>query len=623
MSKVVVCLSILLLARFCSAADDTRLDKPVTLAVKGEALVDILPMIEKQTGARLKIAHEIEDQKAAIFVDDKPLKEIMAGLTTVFGFTWSYSDFGGERSYSLSMPIKLRRQRENWRKQAIEKAWPEFEKEIKRLAEMPVKTREELDEMLRRAEATESFDDKTALYGKLGEYGLDRRKRMAARLYQTFSPNLRKMLREGMTICYDLDSPEPEWRVPSIVEDEFRQNLVVFYGVGLPAVGRNKWEQRREFETSSIEFTLLASPDKFSAEARGRLGKCEYDRGLALYSSYSVPIFEKPLARINPEPVHSLPRKDDPVLDSRVSYTTKEIEEEAALPKPQDRWLEGSYINRSDMLVLLHKKLGLQIISDHYSQWYPWQPAEKVSVRSLLKGFESQEQYPSAGWGWDGKLLYMRAANPPKMDSREIPNSKLRRWQAASKAGTFGLAETAEVHLLTEDQLDMLRTNLRRLGIELGEHDFDVVNPALRLYGLLSLSQQKLAFDGLLSTQAFNAEQRSALQALLPRTMAHEHCRVGIYDSMGVRIDKPADMYPESVRIVAKDPIEFYAIGNRPVAKTLEETLKEVKTEWDRSALRQVVETDYEMAITFADGAETRKAFDSRTYRPVKPPSEP
>ena len=632
MHRLAICSFVLLFAH-SAYAGDARLDKPVTLSVKGEALADIMPIIEKQTGVRLRVAHDIADQKATVFVDDKPLKEVMAGLQTVFQYTWSYTDFKGERSYTLSMPGRLRREQEGWRKKAVDKAWQEFETEVKRLADIPVKSVEELDKMLKEAESTERNG---FVQSEVGEYGTERRKRAAARLYRTFSPELKKALRDGMTICYDLDSPEPEWKIPPGIEDEWRQNLVLFRGFGIAAVGQ-KWESRREYGTLSVEMTAPASPEKFSVEAYERLGPCASYTGGNIFALY-----EKLLVQLAPPPKKSLPREDDdPILDGKVSYTSKELDEEAALPKPLETWRQGIYINRSDLLALLHKKLGLQIISDHYSHWYAWGAAEKRPVRSILESLERfpgapqgeiasarkhpedpynirlAERYPSADWGWDGKLLCMRAANPAKMDSMEIPNRMLRRWQEASKAGSLGLTEAAEIHTLTEEQLGQLKDNVQRLGIEWARHAFGAVDPALRLYGLLSPSQRQFMLDGGLSTQGFNAEQRSALLDLVSSTIndrldGHKGCRVGIYDAAGRRVDKAdpgSSAYPESVRLEWKRQMECFTVGERQVARTLEETLKQVKTEKERAMLRKLAVTEYEMTLTYADGTESKKKF--------------
>ena len=642
MRWVAVWLSVLLLARFCHAADDARLDKPVTLAVKGEALADIFPMIEKQTGVHLRVAHDIADQKATIFIDDKPLKEVMAGLKTVFRYTWSYTDFKGERSYSLSMPVKLRRERENWHEKAVDKAWHESEAEIKRLAEMPVKTREELDKMF---EQTEFTDEKTIppVY-LVSNSDWERRKKAAAHLYQTLSPDLVKALRDGMTLCWSLDSPEPEWKIPASLEAEFREGTI-FYDVELNFPETRK---KKDFGTLTVELSASSTAEKFAVEVYERLGKAPDTMG------YVFNVYEKLLSRLVAPPENSLPRKeDDPVLDSKISYTAKELEEEAALPKSLEPWREETYVNRSDLLALLHKKLGLQIISDHYSHWYSWQPADKLPVRAILESFERfpgarqdeikvvesmhdegqiirlANEYPAADWGWEGKLLYMRAASPARMDSREIPNRILRRWKEASKAGPLGLNEMAEIHTLGKDQFDTLGENRHWLGVEIWQDNVISISPTLRLYGLLSTSQQKLALDGLLSTRAFNAEQRSALLDLVPNAgnaSARKGSRVGIYDKAGRRVDKPdaasPGLYPESIRLETKSQEEIFATDDRQVAKTLDQALKEIG-EWERPLLRKLVYTTYEMTLTYADGSETRKKTGIFTCTPWRLPTEP
>lgn len=66
--------------------NEPALDKSVTLVVKGEDLSEIMLMIEKQTGARVRVAKEIAYQKATIFIDDKPLREVMEGLSSLLGY---------------------------------------------------------------------------------------------------------------------------------------------------------------------------------------------------------------------------------------------------------------------------------------------------------------------------------------------------------------------------------------------------------------------------------------------------------------------------------------------------------------------------------------------------------
>lgn len=638
MHRLGMLLFIVLFAHSAFAAD-ARLDKPVTLAVKGEALSDIMPIIEQQTGVRLRVAHDIADQKATIFVDDKPLKEIMAGLQTVFGYTWSYTDFEGKRSYTLSMPGRLRREREDWRRKATDKAWPDFEAEIKRLADIPVKSTEELDKMLKEADpAHASWVD-----GLAGMYDEERRKRTIARLYRTLSPDQRNALRDGMTICYDLNSPEAAWRIPTEIEREFRDTLTVFYGLAPRPFG-GEFVKRKEFDALSVEISLSQSPDKLSVEAYESVGPCT-----SPMSGLTVEVYEKRLERLAPTKKDAFPRKDDPVLDGKVFYSAKELEEEAALPKPLDTWRQDTYINRSDLLALLHKKVGLQIISDHYSHWYSWSPADQVPIRTILEGLERYpgasredlniaksnqaeivdyltETYPSADWGWDGRLLYMRAANPDRMDSREIPNRLLRPWQEASKAGSFGLDGIAEVNTLTKNQLAMLRDNVGRLGIELGQHVYRLLDPTLRLYGLLSPSQRQLVLKGGLSTSGLNAEQRAALldfawRAANPKS--YQGCRVGVYDPRGRRVDKPdTGAYPESVRVMTGTQKEAYGVGHRVVAMTPEETLNTIKPS-ERPGLRRHSWTEYEMVLAYPDGTEIKRRFGVMTYTPVQLPATP
>jgi hypothetical protein len=69
-------------------ANNQPLSKPVTLAVKGESLSYIAGMLGKQTGVKLRVTKDITEQKATIFVDFRPLKDVMDGLSTI-GYRWS------------------------------------------------------------------------------------------------------------------------------------------------------------------------------------------------------------------------------------------------------------------------------------------------------------------------------------------------------------------------------------------------------------------------------------------------------------------------------------------------------------------------------------------------------
>jgi hypothetical protein len=344
------------------------------------------------------------------------------------------------------------------------------------------------------------------------------------------------------------------------------------------------------------------------------------------------------------------------VLDGEITYTAKELEEEAALPKLLEHWRPGPRVNRSDLLALLHRKLGLQIIADHYSQWYPWEAAQRRSVREILQRFERYpgitseelevlrkwpdneyrlkdfaERYPEADWGWDGELLYMRARDVVRMDAREIPNRFLRRWQAASaEPGYLGLDELAEVQLLTDEQLDALRKTYPYLGLATEE---DALNRdlLLRFYGLLSLGQRKELFDQGLSARGLTPPQKAALEDVVVKLWDSAHeirrgCRVGVYDNAGRRVDKPVAAlagYPESIQMEITGRQEHFFSGRTPAGKTLEEALRATQTERDRGQLRKGTATEYQVTLKHVDGSETRDSFNLVTYVPIKQSADP
>ena len=642
--KLGITILFIALAAVVQGGEEAELDKPVTLAIKGEALSDIMPMLEEQTSVRLRVSHEIADQKATIFVDDKPLKQVMSGLAKLFQCKWSYTEFEGRRTYTLSMPGKVLRERKSWHERAVDQAWKDLDAEMKRMAEMPVKSREELDRLF---DQTESPDGSLPEVYRVSGYDSERRKKAVARLYRTLSPDLLKALRDGMTICWDLESPEPEWKIPAALEAEFREGTI-FYDVELNFTDKRK---KHDFGTLTVELSASSTPDKFRIEVYERLGKGPGTIG------YVFRAYEKPLSQLLPSAENSLPRTGDfTALDRKVSYTTEELKEEAALSELPS-WDTGIYINRSDLLAILHEKLGLQIISDHYSHWYNWGACKDRTVKDILDSFEHlpgagqsvlnllakpnpkesfvmhcMEMYPEADWGWDGKLLYMRARDIARMDSREIPNRLLRRWQAVSTDFRYlGLDDLAEIQMLTDEQLSALRGNLQYFGIARGYYDSLDREQGLYLYGLLDPNQRRLLFNGGLSTQGFTPEQRTVLIKLISEMheismTVRQGERVGIYDELGFRIDKPDIRmldYPASVEMVVDNREECVLSAGRIVeGKSFEEAMKEARSEKERASIKKGILTNYKMIFRGMDGSEIKTSIRVLTLAPNDEPAQ-
>jgi len=148
-SKALVLLAIIVSignAASGSLLEDPALDIPVTLAVKGEALTDVLDVLQEQTGVRLRAGRDVADQKVTIFVDDKPLRRAMEGLALLLEYHWSPKSIGGKKVYEIWEDEKTRLKREDWYTKALAKAWEEANDDLRRISELASMTEEQLQD---------------------------------------------------------------------------------------------------------------------------------------------------------------------------------------------------------------------------------------------------------------------------------------------------------------------------------------------------------------------------------------------------------------------------------------------------------------------------------------------
>ncbi|MCC6446821.1 MAG: hypothetical protein IT210_25640 [Armatimonadetes bacterium] len=66
---------------------DARLDTPVTLEIYGRPLWEAAQTISRKTGARIQVEREIRDQGVVIAVSDLPARQLLEGLTRLFGYS--------------------------------------------------------------------------------------------------------------------------------------------------------------------------------------------------------------------------------------------------------------------------------------------------------------------------------------------------------------------------------------------------------------------------------------------------------------------------------------------------------------------------------------------------------
>jgi hypothetical protein len=85
---------------------DDALHKPITVWQRLASLAEVLDAIRKQTGVPLRCQDALREMKLAVYVQNRPAREILEQIASLFGLRWRRDDDG---SYVLYLPDETRR----------------------------------------------------------------------------------------------------------------------------------------------------------------------------------------------------------------------------------------------------------------------------------------------------------------------------------------------------------------------------------------------------------------------------------------------------------------------------------------------------------------------------------
>ncbi|MHB1455524.1 MAG: hypothetical protein ACYC0V_01265 [Armatimonadota bacterium] len=612
------------------SSPDSKLDKPVTLAIKGESLADIVQMMEKQTSVKLRVSKNIREQKATIFVDKMPLRNVIDGICVVFGYRFNRKSASSD-IYEIWEPEKNWKTRADATIQSEADAWECIESMIEKgiaFSSMNLVERAKVIAQISSDTQDPELRELAELYESIEKYPI------SAMIIRSLSKDARIMtaLRSRLSVHFDSRSTESGWTIPRPVLD------------GLPVLANDpvyggltellsSLDEGTADKFTQIHLGISCNP-KRDMRSITIMTILEYCRGVGFPStSTMLDLVSADMIDRTPALV-KLPQTGNPrYLDSKVSFKAEELLKEAELPD-----IEGNndviMVNRSDILALLHKHIGMQVISDHYSFWYKMSAVQNKSVAEVLEmfsrispslgnGMSSQE----AIRGWNDRLLYMRIQQIALSDAREIPNAPLRRWRDVSgKHGCLGLDELAEIAWLSDNQINGLRQSARFYGIDstplyqlgtsgdLLNHVADNMSP-LKLYGILNTMQKQQAFQDGTRVDSFTKEQYIILADMLNGLIKPDsRFKAGIYNGE-IRVDKQDtgnQMQPVTMQISGTIGTGYQynpsdAPAEQVIAETPEDAWRQVlaKHRFARKEELTIISTSqsYDFTLHMTDGA--------------------
>lgn len=644
--SMLFCCTCVLGAQEPSPPDAQALSKPVTLAVKGEALSDIADMLSKQVGTAVRVARDIADRKVTVLVDKRLFKDVLNELEAIFGCRWSIvKSSSGVTIYEIAEPQKARLAREAAMKSAEDAVWEEWEARIRQAIQMSVtgdrkKMSDIYKQMAMKREMTDEDRLQYGLYAAASDIGS-----CIGRLYLSLPPESREMLRSGCEIYFDTETSEPQYRIPKAIADDITTKLADWPHTPKPTGSYNF-----EIDASVSDGQLLSQPccSQYTLDKDGK-----WKPGGAMGGALCSPVVV-PKARPT-YPQTKLPRQgDDSILDKQTSFTARELADEADL-FGQTESSPHIYAGRSDILSLLHRKLGLQVISDHYMGWAEYKPGEPVTARQMLTGewdtrsaeakafpwhgyFDTYKPRPAPDWGWDGSCLYIREQYPYELTAGEVPNRLLKLWRAHyAQRQYFDLDDTAGIDSLTDERSASWQRNWGRLikvrGTDYSHAEYPTIGctSEFKFYGGLSDSQKRRVLSDGLRVQDLSLAQVDLLVQCIPEAEESQKAsdsqlrRVGIYKGR-FRVDRPGadSVMPASVRIDRR-PSQNYALfidspfGKQITAMSPEDALSQFRKQHpglDKNPYFLGRDAGYILTLQFPDG--TTKELPIMLYEPAQ-----
>lgn len=508
----------------------------ITLSLKGASLDELAKILESQSGVKFRIDRDIADKKVAMFVDEKPLSQVMNGLKTLFQYKWYLKESNGIPYYQFSMPDKMKNETEYGI--SYDELWSIFDKK--------------LDEIIAEKDDLNSTDP--SVYKKYLES-------TAAGFIKSFNPMMREAFLRGYQLWFNTESPEPQWIPPRNIIDGIINNTNPI-GAGATLVQSELSSEQGRIEKTSIKAGISIDPRiKPVPNGLDITIMCPYNYTKStinettgnegsMSGSSAIRLTPKDLILNIPYPSNYLPQSTENAVKDPITITMQEIADESGIKLKDNK----TYANMADLLSILHKKTGMQVIADYYSVWNAAAGFNNAALSEIMK--QAEKSFYPMHTGNDGKFHYFRNIYPVGYDNAETPNTVLAPLQEHSKSKSFfGLNQMADIYNLDDEKYNKLVQNKSFLKLSLGDEQSICLSNqsklALKIFGMLSAKQRDTALDRGLGVALLSDAQKINLNINAKKIMDDVYpmgnmnstsgIKAGVYKD-GVRIDKPGHL---------------------------------------------------------------------------------
>jgi hypothetical protein len=441
---------------------DARLQKRVALGVKRTSFGDLCDQLAKETGIEIVAAKAVADDKVTIFCKDRPVRDIMRAVSSLFGFTWDRSGTEGAYRYRLNQSLRNQLLEEELRNKDRNEALLALDREMERAKNYLNMSPEEI----RQLAETASPDDKKFLESLAGSgYG-------PAKLYHSLSPDQLNALRNGQTLRFGptetgLPSgpasvvgagapgtvslpPELSSSIMQALAPMARVNGDSIY-LGQSAKGRPglppgevpgaQARAQLSLYASELGQMQLMGASGFEVGSPGNVSSALLGTNLATGMSPSA---KNPK---NAEANNGMANK--PGMGNKVSLAPTPLELTVGEEKTKR-------ITTAELLEAIHRTTGKDVIGDYYTKLYS--PADfEIKDKTLFETLCRLSDTARYRWNAEDDWLTFRNSAYFNERPKEVPNRLLERWAMARKAGGGTLSTDMLLEMagsLSDTQLD-------------------------------------------------------------------------------------------------------------------------------------------------------------------------
>lgn len=464
---------------------DARLQRKVSLAIRGMAFTDLCRKLTDETGIAFSAGRDVAEDKVTLFCKNRPLRDILRQITVLFNFTWDRSGVEGEFAYKLKQPLRSELLEEELRNRDRDEALLALDREMDAFRELLALSPEEASQRAASASGEEKKRlealagngwGPAQLYGRMSSADLT-----ALRDGQRFAfgtlpigpmmplpPELERNILASQPDVYVIRETNGDPRIARAGEDDVQQGVPAAQ-FGTAHAQAALWIDRSE----AGEFRLMASSG-VAVERMG--GSMSDDENITLATGIS------PSRRDPKNEEANAAQATDPEMKRQVSIVPKiacRLTPGIYAPKTGPQSGEPSPMTTTgDLLEAIHLATGLDIIGDYYTCLYP---AGSLTARevTLFVALNRVTDAARLRWKREGGWLGFRTLGFFNERPKEIPNALLGKWAESRKQnGALTIEDFMEIAALRDVQTDS-----------------QVIADAMR--GLYSLEEWDLARRGL------------------------------------------------------------------------------------------------------------------------------